>query len=110
MLPLSKPSSVRSAPAVQSRAMSLVEAVTNVAVGFGVAVLTQMAVFPRFGLRVAIGDTIIIDAIFTAVSIARSYLLRRGFERLRLRRPMRKAAARGGSGSIAGRRGQSAMR
>ena len=31
--------------------MSLVEALANVAVGFGVAVATQIAVFPLFGLR-----------------------------------------------------------
>ena len=35
----------------QSRLMSLVEAVANVIVGYGVAVLTQMLVFPLFGLR-----------------------------------------------------------
>ena len=34
----------------QSRLMSLVEAVTNVVVGYGVAVVTQMLVFPIFGL------------------------------------------------------------
>ena len=33
----------------QSRAISLLEAVTNIAVGYGVAVLTQMLVFPLFG-------------------------------------------------------------
>ncbi len=31
----------------QSRTMSLVEAVTNVVVGYGLAVITQMLVFPR---------------------------------------------------------------
>jgi hypothetical protein len=30
----------------QSRAMSLVEAIANVVVGYGVAVLTQLLVFP----------------------------------------------------------------
>jgi hypothetical protein len=35
----------------QSRFMSLVEATTNVVVGFGVAVLAQVAVFPLFGLQ-----------------------------------------------------------
>ena len=34
----------------QSRAMSLVEAMTNVVVGYGVAVLTQIVVFPWFGI------------------------------------------------------------
>ena len=34
----------------QSRLMSLAEAVANVAVGYAMAVLTQMLVFPLFGL------------------------------------------------------------
>ena len=67
----------------QTRLMSLVEAVANVAVGYGVAVLTQIAVFPLFGLPASLGDTLAIGAIFTGVSIARSYVLRRVFERLR---------------------------
>ena len=33
----------------QTRVMSLVEAVANVTVGYGIAVLTQMLVFPLFG-------------------------------------------------------------
>jgi hypothetical protein len=34
----------------QSRRMSLVEAVTNVVVGFAVALLTQIIVFPVFDI------------------------------------------------------------
>jgi hypothetical protein len=30
--------------------MSLIEAITNVGVGFGLAIATQMLVFPLFGL------------------------------------------------------------
>jgi len=63
--------------------MSLVEAVVNVAVGYGIAVLTQMAVFPLFGLRATVSQNLAIGAIFTGVSLARSYLLRRLFEAMR---------------------------
>ena len=63
----------------QSRLMSGVEAVTNVAVGYGVAVGTQIVVFPWFGLEPSLSDTLVIGAIFTVVSIARSYALRRLF-------------------------------
>jgi hypothetical protein len=69
----------------QSRLMSLVEAGTNVVVGYGIAVLTQMAVFPLFGLSATIGQNMASGAIFTFVSLARSYLLRRAFEALRPR-------------------------
>ena len=67
----------------QSRMMSLAEAVTNVAIGYGVAVATQIAVFPLFGLAVSLGDNLAIGGVFTGVSLIRSYVLRRLFERLR---------------------------
>ena len=66
----------------QSRLMSLVESLANVLVGYGVAVITQIAVFPLFGLAVTVSENLLIGLIFTAVSIVRSYALRRGFEAL----------------------------
>ena len=68
---------------MQSRAMSLVEAITNVAVGFGVALGVQLALFPRLGLAASMGEHLLISAVFTLVAIARGYLLRRLFEALR---------------------------
>jgi hypothetical protein len=50
-----------------------------------VAVAMQMLVFPLFGLAVTITENILIGLIFTAVSIVRSYALRRTFEALRVR-------------------------
>jgi hypothetical protein len=64
---------------MQSRVMSFVEAFTNVVVGYGVAVATQMIVFPWFGLRATLGQNLGIGLIFTIISLARSYLLRRLF-------------------------------
>jgi len=69
----------------QSRLMSLVEAMSNVAVGYIVAVATQMLLFPLLGLRVTVQDNLIIGGIFTGVSIVRSYALRRLFEAIRMR-------------------------
>ena len=65
---------------MQSRMMSVVEAITNVAVGYGIAVMTQALVFPLFGLATSLFDNLIIGLIFTIASLARSYLLRRLFE------------------------------
>lgn len=67
----------------QSHAMSLVEAFSNVFVGYGLAVLTQMAVFPLFGLRATLSENLTIGAIFTVVSIIRSYSIRRIFNSIR---------------------------
>src|SRR5687767_1889139 len=64
----------------QSRAMSLVEAATNVVVGFLLALATQFAVFPWLGLTVSMTDNLLIGSVFTVISIVRSYMLRRLFE------------------------------
>ena len=76
----------------QSRTMSLVESIANVLAGFGVAVATQIAIFPLFGLRTTLAANLAMGAIFTVVSIARSYCLRRVFERIRLRAERSNAA------------------
>ena len=67
----------------QSRLMSLVESLANVLVGYGVAVITQMLVFPLFGFAASLQDNLAIGLVYTAVSLVRSYLLRRAFEALR---------------------------
>lgn len=57
--------------------------------GYGVAVLTQVTVFPLFGLKTTMRENLAIGAIFTAVSLTRSYVLRRAFETIRVRPPAR---------------------
>lgn len=69
----------------QSRFMSLVESIANVAVGYGVAVVTQILIFPIFGLHTTLAQNLKMGAIFTIVSIGRSFALRRVFEALRMR-------------------------
>jgi len=69
----------------QSRLMSLVESLANVLIGYGVAVATQMLLFPLFGVNVTIADNLLMGLVFTAISIVRSYILRRSFEALRVR-------------------------
>ena len=69
----------------QSRLMSLAEASANVAVGYGVAVLTQILIFPIFGLHTTLAQNLKMGAIFTVVSIARSFALRRVFEAIQMR-------------------------
>jgi hypothetical protein len=76
----------------QSPVMSLVESLANVAVGYGLAVVTQMLVFPLFGLHTTLAENMTIGAIFTVVSIGRSYCLRRVFEGLRVYRESKEAA------------------
>lgn len=64
----------------QSRRMSLVEAAANVVVGYALAVTTQIVVFPWFGLRPSVGETLALGGVFTGISLIRGYALRRLFE------------------------------
>ena len=52
--------------------MSLVEVIANVIVGFGIALATQLLVFPLFEMNASLNDNLTIGAIFTMVSLARS--------------------------------------
>ena len=61
----------------QSRLMSLVEAVANVRVGYGVAVVAQVLAFPLFGLAPTCGENLGMAGDLTAVSLVRSYAIRR---------------------------------
>jgi hypothetical protein len=79
---------------MQSRRLSLIEACTSTAIGFVVATATQIAVFPLFGLHTSLGENMQIGAIFTAVSIARSYLVRRLFETVHVKAPFLRQADR----------------
>lgn len=66
----------------QSRRASLAEAVINVAAGFWIAVGVQALVFPAFGIVTSFAADLKIAAIFTVVSVVRSYVMRRLFEAL----------------------------
>jgi hypothetical protein len=68
---------------MQSRRQSLIEAIANVVVGYALAVLTQIVVFPWFGLQIPFRDNLAIGAMFVMISLLRSYALRRLFERWR---------------------------
>lgn len=65
----------------QSKTHSLIESLVNVAVGYGIALASQMLIFPLFGIHISLQDNIVIGLLFTVVSIARSYALRRVFNR-----------------------------
>ena len=65
--------------------MSMVESIVNVVVGYGVAVVTQTLIFPVFGLHTTLEQNLQMGAVFTLVSIARSFALRRVFEAMRVR-------------------------
>jgi len=80
----------------QSRTMSLIEAVANVVVGYGIAVATQILVLPAFGLHMTLAQNLKLATAFTFISITRSFALRRLFEAARNRRAKRETAVPAG--------------
>lgn len=64
---------------VQTRKHSIIESFVNVAIGYSVAVAAQVLVFPYFGVIVPFKDNLMIGAMFTVISIVRSYIIRRFF-------------------------------
>jgi hypothetical protein len=69
----------------QSRAMSLVESVANVVLGYGIAVAGQMVLFPIFGMHMTMAQNLKLAGAFTIISICRSFAFRRIFEAIRMR-------------------------
>jgi len=59
--------------------MSAVEASFNVLIGYLVSVLANILILPLFGYDVTVADSFAIGLAFTAVSLVRSYALRRWF-------------------------------
>lgn len=77
----------------QTRLGSLIEALMNVAIGYGVALISQIAIFPLFGIHIPFSSNLAIGAWFTVISLVRSYVLRRWFN-ARLQRAAASLAGR----------------
>jgi len=69
---------------MQSRAGSAIESVINVLAGYIIAVLSQLAIFPHFGVNLELSDNLWIGAWFTIISLIRSYTLRRIFNKMKI--------------------------
>ena len=64
---------------MQSKKQSLIETLTSVFVGWIIGVILNMLVLPLFDYDVNLTDGVLISIIFTAVSVVRSYVVRRFF-------------------------------
>ena len=63
----------------QTKLGSLIESLMNIAIGYGVALLSQIAIFPLFGIHIPLSTNLWIGAWFTVISLVRSYVIRRWF-------------------------------
>lgn len=67
----------------QTRLGSGLEAVANILIGFGINWIANLLIFPLFGFDITPAQAFHVGLIFTAISLARSYALRRVFNRIR---------------------------
>jgi len=65
----------------QTKKQSLYESIINILIGYFTALASQLIVFPMFDIKVPISDNLLIGLWFTIISLIRSYLLRRYFNK-----------------------------
>lgn len=63
----------------QTKVQSLVESLVNTLIGFGVNYTANLVVLPMFGFRITPKDAFLIGLLFTVISVARGYAVRRWF-------------------------------
>ena len=67
----------------QTRTMSMVETITNVAIGLVVSFLSQVVIFKYCDISITLAQNLELTLYFTVVSVIRSYVLRRFFNSIR---------------------------
>jgi hypothetical protein len=67
---------------MQLKKHSLIEAITNIIVGYTVNIIANLVIFPLWGWTISVRQSIEIGVLYTIISLVRSYLLRRAFTHL----------------------------
>lgn len=70
----------------QSRRWSLFEVTTNIVTGSILGMVMNMLILPLWGFTVSVGSAVGIGVVYSAISFVRSYLFRRLFNWLDVRR------------------------
>jgi len=63
----------------QTRLESLIEAILNICVGYSIAMVSQIVLFPLFDIHVGMSTHLWLSFWFTCISLIRSYTIRRVF-------------------------------
>ena len=66
---------------MQTKIQSLIESFINILIGYITAILSQLLIFPLFNINITIQDNLLIGLYFTVISLVRSYLIRRYFNK-----------------------------
>lgn len=64
---------------MQTKLESFVESCINVAIGLVISVIANLLILPHYGTHLTVSNNIQISAAYTAISIVRSYTVRRWF-------------------------------
>jgi hypothetical protein len=62
---------------MQTKLESFIETSSNVAIGWVVALASQFAIFPMFGINIPIQDNLLISLYFTIIAVVRGFVVRR---------------------------------
>ena len=69
---------------MQTKKMSLIETLSSVVIGYIIALVSQLIIFPVFNIEVSLTDNLLIGLFFTVVSIIRGYYVRRFFNWIKI--------------------------
>lgn len=70
---------------MQTKLQSFIESLVNILIGYLTAIFSQLAIFPLFDINITIQDNLLIGLYFTVISLVRSYIVRRYFNKRGLR-------------------------
>ncbi len=79
----------------QTRLGSFIEACINVLIGFWINFFANLVILPMVGFHITVGQNFYIGFLYTIVSVARSYVIRRWFN-AKLQKAAQRLAAMGG--------------
>lgn len=63
----------------QTRTGSMVEACTNIVIGFAINYMANLLIFPLFGFHISLEANFVMGLLYTLISLARQYVIRRWF-------------------------------
>ena len=66
---------------MQTRLGSFVESCINVMIGFWINFVANLVILPMIGFHITVSQNLFIGLLYTLVSVARSYAIRRWFNR-----------------------------
>lgn len=67
---------------MQSRKGSFIEACINVLIGFWINFFANLVILPMIGFEISVSQNFFIGFLYTLVSVTRSYVVRRWFNRM----------------------------